>query len=48
MPDVITDKSLWLVHEGLDDFRRLGSADLALNHPEVALNRADVVATVKA
>ena len=37
MPDVMEDKSLWLVHTGLDDFRRLGSADIALNHPELLL-----------
>jgi hypothetical protein len=26
---------MWLVHEALDDFRRLGSIDLQLNHPTV-------------
>ena len=35
LPDKITDKSMWLVREGFDDFRRLGIADLLLNHPQI-------------
>lgn len=34
LPDQITDPSMWLVHQALDDFRRLGSIDLQLNHPK--------------
>ena len=35
MEDVVNDPSNWLVHEALDDFRRLGLADLRLNHPQL-------------
>ena len=35
VPDKISDKSLWLVRQGLDDFRRLGYADLVHNHPQL-------------
>ena len=34
-PDVQNDPSNWLVYTALDDFRRLGLADLSFNHPTV-------------
>ncbi len=40
LPDKISDESLWLVHEALDDFRRLGVGDLMWNHPAVWSGRA--------
>ena len=35
LADQVEDPSMWLVHQALDDFRRLGSIDLQLNHPAV-------------
>jgi hypothetical protein len=35
VPDKINDPSMWLVRQALDDFRRLGVADLQMNHPSV-------------
>ena len=35
LADQVQDPSMWLVHQALDDFRRLGSIDLQLNHPAV-------------
>lgn len=35
MKDTVNDPTHWLVHAALDDFRRLGLADLRLNHPSL-------------
>jgi hypothetical protein len=39
LPDVLRDNSLLLASQALDDFRRVGEHDLAINHGITRTNR---------